>query len=41
VFRGGSWFNGADFARCAFRDYYGPAGAFSFIGFRAVLPPGQ
>ena len=41
VIRGGSWNRLALGARCAYRNNYGPTGSFSFIGFRAVLPPGQ
>ena len=41
VIRGGSWFYSANSARCANRNVAGPAGAYNFVGFRAVLPPGQ
>ena len=41
VVRGGGWHPYAYYARCADRDYYSPTGPYDFIGFRAVLPPGQ
>jgi len=41
VLRGGCWDYGAYNCRVAFRDYYFPDFSFYFIGFRAVLPPGQ
>lgn len=42
VLRGGSWLNFAGLARCAFRAYFNPDGAYgNGLGFRAVLAPGQ
>ena len=41
AFRGGSWYFYAFGCRAAYRDYYDPAGRYSGIGFRSVLPPGQ
>ena len=41
VLRGGGWGYVADSARCAYRGDFNPVGAFYFIGFRAVLAPGQ
>jgi formylglycine-generating enzyme required for sulfatase activity len=41
VLRGGNWRNSAYYARCAYRNNYYPGFANSFIGFRAVLAPGQ
>jgi formylglycine-generating enzyme required for sulfatase activity len=42
VLRGGSWDFDASNARCAQRDdNFNPDDAINFIGFRAVLPPGQ
>ena len=41
VFRGGSWNDFADIARCANRFSDLPTDSNFFIGFRAVLPPGQ
>lgn len=40
VNRGGDWSN-ANLQRCAQRGIFDPGVAASFIGFRAVLPPGQ
>ncbi len=37
VVRGGSWFNVADFARCAYRGRYHPAYRHFSFGFRLVL----
>ena len=34
--RGGGWGSGADYARCAYRDNYGPSNAYNDIGFRCV-----
>ena len=34
VFRGGSWFNSADFARAAYRYWYGPGGRGDNLGLR-------
>jgi len=36
VFRGGSWYYDAYFARAAFRSYYAPASRSFIIGFRLV-----
>jgi formylglycine-generating enzyme required for sulfatase activity len=41
VLRGGSWFNYAYPARCARRGNLNPGYASNYIGFRAVLAPGQ
>ncbi len=41
VLRGGCWYNSASNARCAARDNFGPDAAYSGIGFRSVLSPGQ
>ena len=41
VLRSGSWTYHAFNARCACRGYSTPPAAYNFIGFRAVLPPGQ
>jgi len=39
VFRGGSWFDLAEFCRSAFRYYYYPVDRYPFIGFRLVFVP--
>ena len=36
VWRGGSWYVIAIFARCAYRDYFNPNDAYDSIGFRCV-----
>ena len=42
VLRGGGWSVGANDARCADRNGYGPVDASDYgVGFRAVLAPGQ
>ncbi|MDC3255325.1 formylglycine-generating enzyme family protein [bacterium] len=41
VLRGGNWRGFADVARCAGRGRVNPGYAFSYVGFRAVLAPGQ
>ena len=41
VFRGGCWFNGPGYCRSASRNYIDPGYGYGFIGFRAVLAPGQ
>ena len=41
VLRGGNWRGYADVARCAGRGRVNPGYAFSYVGFRAVLAPGQ
>lgn len=37
VLRGGSWYGGANGARCAYRRGFVPGDRFSFIGIRVVL----
>jgi formylglycine-generating enzyme required for sulfatase activity len=39
VVRGGSWFNGQDLARCAYRRYLDPVVRNNIIGFRIVCAP--
>lgn len=41
VIRGGGWFNGAWFARSAFRITSMPDFRYDLLGFRLALPPGQ
>jgi hypothetical protein len=41
VFRGGGWGDDPYRCRVGIRSDYGPSGAYGFIGFRVVLPPGQ
>lgn len=41
VLRGGYWNYFAFLARCAYRAYYYPDDAYDYLGFRAVLAPGQ
>jgi len=41
VYRGGSWYNGANGCRSAYHYYVLPANAYYYVGFRAALPPGQ
>ena len=41
VLRGGNWYDFAFYARCAFRYYDYPGNADNYLGFRAVLAPGQ
>ncbi|MEI7941507.1 MAG: SUMF1/EgtB/PvdO family nonheme iron enzyme, partial [Verrucomicrobiota bacterium] len=41
VGRGGSWSNVASYCRSAFRNFDYPTYSSYYIGFRAVLPPGQ
>jgi formylglycine-generating enzyme len=41
VSRGGSWYYRADFCGVAYRYSFDPYFVHYFIGFRAVLPPGQ
>ncbi len=41
VFRGGGWYNGAITCRSAFRYGYSPGDRYDYVGFRAVLAPGQ
>jgi formylglycine-generating enzyme required for sulfatase activity len=41
VERGGGWAYGADYCRVGYRFYINPDLAYSDIGFRSVLPPGQ
>jgi len=41
VDRGGSWDGDAFYCRAAYRYYYYPSYSFVYLGFRAVLPPGQ
>ena len=38
VLRGDSWFANQDYARCAFRDGFGPHVRTSHYGFRLVSP---
>ena len=41
VFRGGSWADGAESCRSAYRDAVGPAYRYGYLGFRvAAVPPG-
>ena len=39
VFRGGSWWYGADRCRSAYRNRTGPSGTDRFMGFRVALAP--
>ena len=39
VFRGGSWYGGANFVRSSYRDNFAPVNAYSFIGFRVARAP--
>ena len=41
VGRGGCWYFFANFCRVAYRGNSTPGRSSGFIGFRAVLPPGQ
>jgi formylglycine-generating enzyme len=41
VFRGGGWYDNAGGCRSALRRYYAPGYRYYYLGFRAVLPPGQ
>ena len=41
VFRGGGWYNFASVCRSASRNSSFPVNRFYYLGFRAVLPPGQ
>lgn len=41
VLRGGDWNSGGNSARCATRDDVLPVSVYIFLGFRAVLAPGQ
>lgn len=36
VFRGGGWYNSAQYLRSGYRNYYGPSGRSHFVGFRLV-----
>ena len=40
VLRGGSWYGGDDYDRCAFRSYYYPGGWNYYGGFRLVRSGG-
>jgi formylglycine-generating enzyme required for sulfatase activity len=39
VFRGGSWFNSADYCRVACRDFHHPGSRDGILGFRAAFVP--
>jgi serine/threonine-protein kinase len=39
--RGGSWGNGWDYVRVAYRTYNYPTNAVIYVGFRCVSPPGE
>lgn len=41
VIRGGGWGGLASYCRVAYRHDYYPGGGWSYVGFRAVLPPSQ
>jgi formylglycine-generating enzyme required for sulfatase activity len=41
VIRGGSWYYFAGYCRSARRIYFNPDNRYNYMGFRAVLAPGQ
>ena len=42
VIRGSSWSNGANYCRVGHRYYsFNPSNSSYYLGFRAVLPPGE